>query len=131
MSNFHAWCKQHPMTTLKCSLICDGHTIFNPEPFTRLGMPKAIAEEFTEDYDSDGTPKGTISKNGKDMKTCRGIYGLRFLKIACSAFDLDYPDFFGRGRQAQAMQSALMERFSSEERTAAAKAVTAMTESYD
>ena len=97
---------------LAAASLCDGHGIFDPQALLDLGVPADVVEHNTTTYESDGSPKGSISNSRGDLlATCRGVYGLHFLEYLAGCFSLRYQRAFGRGTQARRIQEALFEHF--------------------
>ena len=86
----------------------DGHSIFRPEWYTNEGFDCEHLSEVLESNISDH--KETIYKDGKVINSCKGIHTLTFLYWVAGECGLtrgDYEEYHGRGRQAQAIASAL------------------------
>jgi hypothetical protein len=92
---------------LKAASRCDGHTIFKPEAFLDVGLPRDVVEHVTRKYTSDGSPKGTIYVEGKAVDQLSGVYGLDLLRFLASALGVEYRSALGRGFEAQNIQAAL------------------------
>lgn len=100
-----------PDVILKAAELCDGHSIYKPEAFTDAGLPADVVEYATTTYRSDGTPKGTIFRNGEPVAELRGVYGLNLLTLIADTLGVEYRRCMGRGFQAQAIRSALHQHF--------------------
>lgn len=87
---------------LKVSDMCDGHSIFRPDSFTKLGVPDALISEYIRDYKSDtSNAKSTIfDGSGKVLSKLSGISGLTVLEAI--NYDLGLPGSrkMGRGFRA-------------------------------
>ena len=67
----------------------DAHTIFTPSAFTELGLPKDYINTFVYKYESDGTPKGTITDNdGKVLDELEGVISYNIANNIAGKFDL-------------------------------------------
>lgn len=101
-----------PAKLLQAVKKCDGHTIFISESFDGL-LPQSLVDRHTRVYTSDfSSPAGTIfGPDGKEIKELRGVRGLSLLRAIAEAFDLDWPDSFGRGTEARNIQAAIREHF--------------------
>jgi hypothetical protein len=101
-----------PEKLLQAVKKCDGHSIFLSEGFDDL-LPQSLVDRHTRVYTSDFSyPTGTIfGPDGKELKELRGVYGLSLLRAIAEAFDLDWPDSFGRGTEARNIQAAIREHF--------------------
>lgn len=93
--------------------MCDGHTIFKPEGFTKLGVPQEIVDANTRCYDSDGSDKGSITdlKTGLKVDHMTGVYGLSMLFNIANTLKIPYESKMGRGFQARAIQEAVRKHF--------------------
>lgn len=90
----------------------DGHTIFPIEHLvTKCKWPAETAEAVCQTFESDGSIKGTIFKDGKPVKECRGWYCLDVLMALASALNVKYEGCMGRGFQARAIDKAIREHF--------------------
>ncbi|MCK5600922.1 hypothetical protein KAR91_03575 [Candidatus Pacearchaeota archaeon] len=87
----------------------DGHELFKPEHYTKMGFPLDYAEKFVRNFKSDGTPKGTIFRDGKVVAELNGIYNLQFVQGLCRTLDISYASKMGRGFQARECVRALQE----------------------
>jgi len=86
----------------------DGHTIWEPSILAKF--PKAVQRRFVRVYRSDGTPKGSIFRDGRVVKETMGVYGLNLLRGIASDLGLKYDgNVFGRGTEARNISSALAE----------------------
>ena len=96
---------------LKAANLCDGHTILDPQAFSEVGVPEVIVKHLTQTHHSDGTHKGSLSVEGKQVEQVEGVYGLRMLEFLASALNVEYGRCYGRGSQARAIQQALAAHF--------------------
>lgn len=93
-------------------LLADGHTIFNPTFYE----PYFTAEELgalIQTHESDTShPKTTIfGDDGSPIPYVRGIYNLSFLYWLAAKLDVtDFQDCLGRGSQANAIVTAILEK---------------------
>ncbi len=85
----------------------DGHGIFLPEYYYNIGLPPEFVDQYIKEHRSDGTIKGTIHNNGVTKSVAIGVYNLDLLRGIASLFQLNYPHYFGRGREATAIIEAL------------------------
>lgn len=99
-----------PADVLKAAAnMCDGHTIFDPQAFSNIGVPQDLVDRCTEVYESNfENPKYTISgPDGKPVNQMKGVYGLDALASMIRDLDLSAPDKIGRGSQAQVWKEAI------------------------
>ena len=106
------WTDIPASVVLAAADICDGHTIFNPEAFSEVGVPQELVDRCTDTYESDfSNPKYTISNpDGKPVNHTRGVYGLDMLESMIRDFGIVTDTKFGRGFQARLWQEALHAR---------------------
>jgi len=125
--------KQQTITALKKNfeLEGDGHTMFNPEYYTKMGLPKELVDKNIKVHKSDGSWKGSFWKDeGKALVVMaeirslpknksipdklskrfaevyqpelKGVYNLDFLYSVCEVLEIKTDNpFIGRGFQAQ------------------------------
>ena len=78
----------------------DGHTIWEVGVLEKF--PATLQKRFTKTYESDGSPKGSIYKDGKMVKSLKGVYGLSVLRGLADDLGLEYNgNVFGRGTEAR------------------------------
>ena len=89
----------------------DGHTLWDPEGFLKIGIPKEIVDRWTHVEKSDGTPKGTIISNGRIVKELKSIYGLSMLRSLADMVKADTSkcDAIGRGTEACQLTKAILQ----------------------
>lgn len=76
---------------------CDGHLIYGPEIFLRMGFNKAFVDGFCAVHRSDpNNPKRQISKSGRLLKEVEGIHDLTFVRVVADSFDLEVRQFYRR-----------------------------------
>lgn len=86
----------------------DGHTIWKPSVLK--GFPKALRDRFTRLLKSDGSPKGSIYKDGKLIRETKGVYGLSLLRGLAGDLGVKYDgNVFGRGTEARNISFAIDE----------------------
>lgn len=85
----------------------DGHGIYLPEYYYNIGIPPEFVDQFIKEHHSDGTIKGTIHNNGVRKSVAIGVYNLDLLRGIANLLGLNYPHYFGRGREADAIVNAL------------------------
>lgn len=109
MSTDMKWTEVPASVVLAAADICDGHTIFDPQAFTDVGVPQELVDRCTSIHESDfSNPKSTISgPDGKPVNQMRGIYGLDALSTMIRDFDIQAEPKLGRGFQARVWQEAL------------------------
>jgi hypothetical protein len=91
------------------TVIGDGHTIFSPEHYAPH-FPLTEIAPLGRTYESDGSPKGTIFRDGKAMPSVSGVYNLAFLYWLAEQVGADATDarrMMGRGFQAQSLVAAI------------------------
>jgi hypothetical protein len=83
--------------------MCDGHTIFKVEAFTKLGVPQELIDRFTEEFESDTSNyKETIfDHNGNVIPKMVGVYGLDVIESINRELGLPASDKLGRGFRAR------------------------------
>lgn len=107
-----SWANVDRDIVLRVADLCDGHTIFSPEAFTRVGAPPAIVAQHTECYESNlSDPKSTIFVDGKPVNQCLGVYGLPLIETICEDLGVEYAMKMGRGFQASACRDAIRKHF--------------------
>lgn len=106
-----------PEIILAAANICDGHSIFDPKAFITAGLPETVVAHLTREYQSDGSPKGTLFVHGQAVKALTGVYGLEMLRFLASVLNVEYRGALGRGFEAQNILAALHQHF---QKTAAA-----------
>jgi hypothetical protein len=82
--------------------LCDGHTIFKMEAFTKLGVPEELIERYAEEHESETSDyKSTIfDDHGKIIPKMKGVYGLDVIESINREFGLPASTKFGRGFRA-------------------------------
>jgi hypothetical protein len=82
--------------------VCDGHTIFKLDAFTKLGVPQELVDRYSDEFESDTSDyKSTIfDDHGKVIPKMKGVYGLEVIESINREFGLPAPDKFGRGSRA-------------------------------
>lgn len=91
----------------------DGHTIWEADADFFSGMPEEFMGSVTETLKSDGSPKGTIWRDGEAVDEMQGVYGLTLLwRLArLIGADMDKHDqLMGRGFRACALTEAIREK---------------------
>lgn len=108
-----SWANVEREIVLKVAAICDGHTIFKPEAFTKAGAPPALVAQHTSRYESDtSNPKSTIfGSDGGVIEETIGVYGLPVLERICDDLGIDYEMRMGRGFQAAVCREAIRKHF--------------------
>jgi len=89
--------------------MCDGHGILDPQALVDAGLPAEVADQLTVVHRSDGTPKGTLYRNGQPASAIEGVYGLHLLEFLAGALGVEYRRCLGRGSQACAIQQAIQD----------------------
>ena len=92
---------------LKAAGLCNGHDILDPQAFLDAGLPLDVIRRVTTTHKSDGTHKGSIYVDGKQVDQLSGVYGLDMLEFIAGALGLKYRRYMGRGFQASAIKEAL------------------------
>ena len=88
----------------------DGHTLYDAADEIFQTMPKALMDMVTQTHKSDGTPKGTIFKDGQIVEEMHAVYGLDLLWRLATEVGADTKlaaQKMGRGFQAQELTKAL------------------------
>jgi hypothetical protein len=88
----------------------DGHTIFLPSFFVKMGFEESFVLKHTRQYESDGSTKGSISKDGKILENVHGVYGLFFAYAVAADIGADPTEAhskMGRGSQAGELAVAI------------------------
>lgn len=89
----------------------DAWSIYAPEQLTAHGLPAALIDSVTRDFESDTSdPKRTIFKDGQIVEKTRGVNGLQLLYATARAIGADTAaagGFIGRGYQARALQASI------------------------
>lgn len=82
--------------------LCDGHTIFKIEAFTKLGVPEELIQKYAQEFESNTEDyKQTIfDDHGKVIPKLMGVYGLDVIESINSELGLPYPTKMGRGFRA-------------------------------
>ena len=94
-------------------VMSDAHTIFKPSAFTELGLPKDYINTFVYKYESDGTPKGTITDNdGKVLDELEGVTSYNIANNIAVKFDLvdaitEAGNKMGRGSTLRVLSGAI------------------------
>lgn len=104
------WTDVPAEVVLAAADLCDGHGIFDPIALIEVGVPQALADRYTDIFESDfSNPKSIIfdNKTGEPVKSMAGVYGLNVLSGMVRDFKLEYEPKFGRGFQAQIWKEAL------------------------
>jgi len=83
----------------------DGHTVWKPEVLD--AFPPAVRARHTRTYESDGSPKGSLTTNAGPVDELRGVYGLHVLGAICSNLGLEAEGALGRGTQARKYTAAI------------------------
>ena len=88
----------------------DGHTIFDPQSFIDMGVPKEVVDTWTQEYESEkGSPKGTIfGHDGSPIKKLKGVYGLNVLRRLARELNVEYEGKIGRGFEAREITEKLL-----------------------
>lgn len=86
----------------------DGHTIFAPDVFLRGGFSERFVFENTRTFESDGSLKGTIWKDGEAQPKVTGVYQLALLESLLAVLDLPYPTAMGRGSRARQATASIL-----------------------
>jgi hypothetical protein len=111
-----SWADVDREIVLKVAEVCDGHTIFAPEAFTRVGAPPAIVAQHTTAYESDlSCGKATIFVDGRPVTQCVGVYGLDVIEQINDDLGLPSPWQTGRGFRAQQCYRNILAHFGVEE----------------
>ena len=95
----------------------DGHTLYDADNEIFQAMPKELMDLVTQTHKSDGTPKGTIFKDGQTVEEMRAVYGLDLLWRLATEVEADTKIAarkMGRGFQAQELTKALREKLGEE-----------------
>lgn len=92
----------------------DGHTIYDPEFYTKRGIPKAFVEVLAFNHKSHGDdPKHRLYQNGREVASVWGVYNLDFLSRVADVVGADTRTAnkkLGRGFRAQALRDAIYEK---------------------
>ena len=93
---------------------CDGHTIWDPERFHKMGFPVEYIKQFVFKEKSDGTSKGTIYVNGEAVAELEGVTSLSVLHDLAQRFGLhqaikNSDGMMGRGFRVQALARPMYE----------------------
>ena len=103
------WKSVPKKVVLACIDICDGHTIFPPDEFIKLGAPKELIDRVCKVHESNlDNPKGTIFNDaGGVIPLLKGVYGLQLLRIIANDLNVHYDSAFGRGTEARRIKEAI------------------------
>lgn len=95
--------------------LCDGHTIFKVEAFTKMGVPQELIDRYTEDFESntDNYKETIFDDHGKIIPKLKGVYGLDVIESINREFGLLAPDKFGRGSRADVCRRQIKEHLGS------------------
>lgn len=87
----------------------DGHTIYDANNISETsGIPMDELAPYIRDHVSDGSPKGSITRNdGKFAEHIVGIYGLDMLRKLARENNIPYPSAMGRGFKARNITEAI------------------------
>lgn len=88
----------------------DGHSIVLPEAFPSL-VGSGIIERLTMTFESDGTLKGSITKDGRPVDKVEGIYTLHVQESIRDWLGLPSSGMNGRGFRARAATSTIIAHF--------------------
>jgi hypothetical protein len=102
--------KDHVLQLLREGVrpIIDGHTIFDPEDYIKLGWPKEIVRAFNRKHISQGNnPKYWI--DGDPKKMVFGVYALEFLRAIAYTIgaEVEGRRSIARGSEARALWKAI------------------------
>jgi len=83
--------------------LCDGHTIFKMEAFTKLGVPEELIKRYAYEHESNTSNyKETIfDSQGNVMSKVLGVYGLDIIESMTHDLGLPGSSKMGRGFRAQ------------------------------
>lgn len=99
-----------PEKVLACIDGLDPWTIYEPSYFTERGLPEEAVPLFSKIYESDGSPKGTITdmSTGEVVDQIAGIYALDFIQAVAQCFGIT-SDKMGRGFRARDLSQQIRE----------------------
>ena len=89
----------------------DGHGLFKPSLFEKV--PEEWLKDSVRAFESDGTGKGSIFRDGKVLNKVTGIYSLDILGRVVNDLHLKAESMMGRGFQARAYTKAIREALTS------------------
>lgn len=97
------WKELSSKTLVEVANLCDGHTIFRPDAFTSIGVPKELIDSYTKKYESNKESyKETIfDDQGNALEDVEGVYGLNVIEAINRDLGLPGSDKLGRGFRAQ------------------------------
>ena len=88
----------------------DGWTVFDASDELFDNMPEDLKSKATRTYKSDGTPKGSIWKDGQIVPQMEGIYALDLMGLLAVHVDADTTEArqkMGRGFRSRALAKAI------------------------
>lgn len=98
----------------KFELDGDGWTIYKPQFYYNMGLPKEFVDQFNERHDSGNTFKSTITNDdGEVLKFTMGVYNLTILygiakELGCETGS----PFIGRGYTARWLVDQIQSKLS-------------------
>ena len=99
---------QKEITDLLSDNFClkpNGHGLFKPEIYYKLGFPIEFVDQFIKDFESDDSYVGTIFTKGERREVLTGVvYNLDFLYGILELLCIQYTNQFGSGRGDQARE---------------------------
>lgn len=85
----------------------DGHTIFKPGLFERLGVPGEVVRHFTVNHRGGDAPKDIIFDRSLPVPNMTGVYAFDFMRSMAQSLGIGWRHAFGRGTEARAVASAI------------------------
>ena len=96
----------------------EGWTIFDANDELFDNLPDDLKTKAKRVYKSDGTPKGSIWKDGEIQPQMEGIYALDLMGLLAMHVDADTTEArqkMGRGFRSSALAKAIREKLAPEE----------------
>lgn len=88
----------------KFELVDDGHEIYGPEAYTKMGLPAEFVNKFVEKHESGLGYKETLFVEGQAVETLDGVYNLDILEGIAELIGVDANKITARGRGFRAGQ---------------------------
>jgi len=99
----------------------DGWTIFDANDELFDNLPDDLKTKVTRVHESDGTPKGSILKDGEIQPQMEGIYALDLIGLLAMHVGADTTEArqkMGRGSRSDALAKAIKEKLAPEKEEA-------------
>ena len=85
----------------------DGHTIFDPKLFRKLGLPEEVIDHYTQEHVSGDHPKEMIFVNHGVVPSLVGIHGSRLIQGVALSLGIEWRSALGRGAEARNVSAAI------------------------